>query len=173
MPRKHHPLRLDRYKRIHEEHLAQLEEARFVERNLLKFSQTEHEVFIYGDIVCSGPIVLRVNKKLSILGRDAGIPVVKSKTYEYNVSLAKMHNLFRYDNTHRGKRYAGHPDDFHRHEFDIRTGEPRPGSPRWIGYDDWPTLDKVIVEACHLYLNNKELIDLIALEQKASWSLIT
>ena len=167
-PNKRKPLRLDRYKRIHDQNMAHLEMAGFVIQNHLKFLETRHEVLLYGQVVCISPILLKVNKKLSILDRDNKIPVVKSRTYEYNVSLTGMHNLFRYDNTHRGDRYSGHFDDFHKHEFDIRTGIQRHESPIWVGEHQWPTLDQVIEEACAFYFDHKLLIDTVVLEHQRS-----
>lgn len=156
---KRRPLRLDKYLRVHTQHMEHLQRSGLVEHQNLKPELHRHEVYLRGKVWCPGQVILKVNKKMRILDWDGQLPIIKTVAYEYNASLEGLHSLFRYDNTHKGKPYSGHYDDFHKHIFDLETGKQIPKSPIWIGKEKWPTLDLVIEEAGLMYSHHQELIE--------------
>lgn len=172
-PHQRNPVRLDKYLEIHSQHIEHLDKAGYVLAKSLPVEKMRHEFLMNGIIHCPGEIVISVKKRLAIRGYDGSMPIVISTKYEYNISIKGIHNLFRYDNTHPGNAgYPGHADPFHKHTFDIETGEERGKSPIWIGYHNWPTLYEVVNEANHLYHENKELIDEILHRNKSGFQIV-
>ncbi len=67
--------------------------------------------------------------------------VVKGRDYAYHAWLPPDRPLIRYDNA---ERHGG----FHRHVFNVLTGEELVSEP--LTHDDLPTLDQIVREAVAL-----------------------
>lgn len=145
-PRK--PQRFSRYQSIHETVMRRFRGEGFVLADTLAFVPKPDGIYLYGHVAMSGELVLGVKKLLRTIEDDPADPSVMAVLYEYNLSVFRSGSIFRYDNSHDGgEPYPGHPDSFHRHSFDWRTGTQGCNSPAWIGYDKWPTLGEIIEEA--------------------------
>lgn len=97
---------------------------------------------IAGEIICEGGLSLFVTKYIDVLN-DGRVQTTRYR-YHAQFSDAPLRPILRYDNDHVYTN-EGHPDAFHRHEFDTLTWqaiEP----PTWVGYEDWPTLRGVLEE---------------------------
>lgn len=125
----------------------------FVARHNLSFEFEGSEILsIEGEISCLGDMVIRVEKYLRVLEEDSPDPLVQTYSYSYNASLRTFGNVMRYDNLHP---HEGHRDSHHKHDFDWRTGEEFPYSPRWVGTTGWPTLSEFIEEIVGWYYRHQ------------------
>lgn len=70
-------------------------------------------------IICRSGIVIDVTKHLDVR-RGRHHDEVRGILYRYHAHVRGGHNILRYDNQHDDA-----PDEFHRHEFDLATGQER------------------------------------------------
>lgn len=146
-PNRHGPNRFSSYEQTHETVINQFQGQGFVDSNNLEFKSFFPDgILLSGKIACLGEILTTVEKFLEIVDASGGDPYVQTVWYSYNVSVQGHGNLLRYDNQHPDYLYPGHHDEHHKHCFDWRTGDEWPGSPSWIGVDNWPLLSEVIEE---------------------------
>ncbi|MFT4040785.1 MAG: hypothetical protein QM692_21570 [Thermomicrobiales bacterium] len=96
-----------------------------------------------GRLTCQHSLFLDVQMKLDTTVRGGRI-WVRLRTRQYHAGVLGKHPrpIFRYDNSHP---YPGHPDAFHKHQFDPATWE-QPDWPVWIGRENWPSLGDVLEE---------------------------
>lgn len=149
MPSRHGANALKNYVETHETVMAQFYREGFVESDTLEIASAGKGLFhMEGEIRCLGGLVCTVDKWLETVdAADPENPGIRTFRYSYNVSVAGMHSVFRYDNAD----HHGHADAHHRHDFDWRTGATAVGSPRWVGEGDWPTLGDVLREMSEWY----------------------
>ena len=155
-PARHSPTRFDIYLETHEGHMEQLRSSGFVGPDTLSFDEVggASGILLTGEVACKGRIVVSVEKFLVVLEGRGAAAMVQTEMYSYNVFVRGGHNIFRYDNQHPERLYPGHSDPHHKHEFDPKTGEQLPNSPRWTGAQGWPTLADVVREAERWYWDN-------------------
>ena len=109
----------DNYLEIHDK---RVEEHPFVLENSLSWTfigdaDRPEAIVLEGGLICNRGVVIRVLKALDC--RQAhGRLEVRGRLYEYNAHFAGHHNILRYDNSHLDE-----PNDFHRHLFDLATGQ--------------------------------------------------
>jgi hypothetical protein len=115
-----------------------------VHADTLEWEFLPQHITLTGEVALNGEIVVAVHKIIRVLSGSSGDQdaIVETMRYAYNAHVRGKHNIRRDDNAHP---HAGHPDDFHRHEYNWQTGEDLPGSPRWIGRDGWPSLGHFIL----------------------------
>jgi hypothetical protein len=149
VPGRHGPNTLRHYVATHDTIMEQFHREGFVESDTLEIASVGDGIFqMEGQIACLGGLLCTVEKWLETVDvSDLGNPRVQTFSYSYNVSVAGMGNLFRYDNAD----HHGHPDQHHRHAYDWRTGTQPVDSPRWIGAAGWPTLGDVLREMSDWY----------------------
>lgn len=146
---KHSPNRLDNYQSVHETRMEQFLRSRFVVRNDLEWDYAEGAIQLIGRITCRGNIYIDVEKTLLVLGGEGVDALVQTVFYSYNVSLAGVGNIFRYDSP--GKMGAvesmSHHRHHHKHTYDVFEGDVR-GRIDLIDDEELvPTLREVIEEA--------------------------
>lgn len=139
------PCRLPTYIRVHNAVIGQFRAFGFVGSDTLSIKAVGRDLIFQGEVACAGLIVLQVKKLLEYVSPSVS-DEVQSFQYSYNVSARNRHNIFRYDNLHPDFLYPGHPDEYHRHDFDWMTGDELPGSPSWIGTAKWPLFGDVLWE---------------------------
>ena len=130
-----------------------LDQGYLVHRSNLVYEAIAGHILIYGQIACLGNILITVEKALLVLDPD-DLPLdarVQTVDYSYNASIRGFDTFLRYDNQHP---HPGHGDNHHRHDFAWKTKKELPGSPRWIGEDDWPTLSDFIDIVSDWYADN-------------------
>ena len=91
-------------------------------------------VQVAGEVFCLHNVTLEVEKYLETEDR-AGRIYVRGLSYRYNARVRGRHNVLRYDNGHDLNEY-------HRHVWDIRTGEEREFS--IISRNEFPTLGEIL-----------------------------
>lgn len=134
--------------------MARLRDGGFVHRDNLSFSKiSDSTIRLDGNVACLGDIVVSVEKKLEIVWRDRGEPLVQTVNYGYNASIQGWNSFLRWDNYHQ---YPGHQDPHHLHRMAWQTGLELPGSPERIGAQGWPTLAEAIREVGSWYYDNFE-----------------
>lgn len=144
-PAKHQPTRLNTYYSVHEGYMEQLRSSGFVGADTLRFDWISSVgLFIQGEIACKGLIVVDVEKFLLKVGGEGSESVVQTEMYSYNAFIRGGHNILRYDNQHPETLHQGHPDEHHRHDFDVVTGDELTNIPVWVGAEAWPTLGEAI-----------------------------
>lgn len=124
----------------------------FVCVDTLAWEAVAGDLKLKGEIGCKGNIVIDVFKLFTVGPEDEN-PFIQTYRYAYNASMRGYNTFLRHDNAHP---FPGHPDQHHRHEFDWRTGEETPGSPRWVGVAGWPTLGQFIQEIADWYWKHRE-----------------
>ncbi len=152
IPAKHSPARFSTYFAAHENHLAQLCQAGFVDSDTLvveAYATLPTVWSIIGEISCRGEIILSVNKLLECVSDDPD-PLIQTVRYSYHASVRGGGNILRYDNHHSRPE---HLDDHHKHVFDVTTGAE---TIEWIGADRWPTLGEVLRELFAWHSDNYE-----------------
>jgi hypothetical protein len=97
---------------------------------------------LIGQVVCLGGILLEV-EKVYALRRARERDEIRCTVYRYTAYVPGRGKLVRYDNTHRDK-----PDEFHRHVYDLNTGEQT--SLTLLTREDFPVLTEVLDEVQHL-----------------------
>lgn len=132
--------------------MAKFRAGGFVVDDTLEYEFLAGTFGIAGEIACRGGIVIRVDKTLE-MAEGADDPLVLTFVYAYNAFVRGHGNLLRHDNAHT---HPGHADEHHRHDFDWRTGEERPGSPTWVGAAGWPTLGGFIEELERWYWEHRD-----------------
>lgn len=75
-------------------------------------------ILLSGFVVCHLDVLVRVEKTLETRIIKPQRLQVRGRWYAYNAYFAGRHNILRYDNGH-----AEHPDEFHRHQYDLQTGK--------------------------------------------------
>ncbi len=150
---RHSPIRISRYKEIHDSYMESFLNEHFISCHTLTFSANDpDEILLEGEIACLGNILITVDKTLEILQDYRKNALVQTVIYNYNVSVRGYGNVFRYDNSHAR---IGHPDNHHKHEFDWKLNDQDEGKVIWIGAEKWPTLGEVIEEARDWYWSNQ------------------
>lgn len=133
----------DNYQQIHSRHLADFEYFIVLENLLLH--QDESEIRIRGALHCLSDIRIEIDMTLDVELRN-GRPFVRTAKYKYHALYSSARrNLLRYDNVHP---HRGHPDEHHKHLYDLPKGHPRESEGRVIhvGADGWPTLSEFLDE---------------------------
>jgi len=154
-PAKHGPNRFKSYFETHETRLSQLRDSGFVRDDTLAIRRANKQLLLSGEIACLGGIIVRVEKALRVLENNGANSLIETDWYAYNVSLRGGHNIFRYDNQDEDYSFRdGHGDPHHKHIFDWKTGDEEEA--KWVGADNWPKLDEVIVEAQNWYWMHKD-----------------
>jgi hypothetical protein len=137
---RHGENRFRSYRQIHETVLSKFKSCDFVDTDTLEFNSLPYGIRLSGEIACLGEIVITVDKFLTILSGCDDEALVKTKWYSYNASVRGWHNIIRFDNQDDDFKRPGHLDEHHQHVFDWRTGAEKPGSPYWVGEENWGTL---------------------------------
>ena len=136
---KHGWLRFDRYQAIHEgalhRHVFILDDRTTFERFLLEDGEA---IKLAGTVVCNAGIVILVEKYLA-LRVHRGVEQARAYRYSYNAYIPGRGNVLRYDNAHLDA-----PDDYHRHEYDLATGEQL--RLEILTREQFPTLIEVVDE---------------------------
>jgi len=134
---------LDDYLTQHYSHMRNAE-AYFVVQDRLSFSPPiGGTIVLSGRVLCQYGLALDVEKLLDF---DRETNYVSTFYYKYQALMGSPPvRVFRYDNVHTYTA-EGHPDAFHKHPFDPRTGVESEGPAGWIGLDNWPTLHDVLDE---------------------------
>ena len=135
--------------------MSRFRDAKFIKTDNLCFSAKSYGFVLAGQIACAGQIIITVEKFLRELDRVGQDVQVVTAWYSYNVSLQSRGNIWRFDNQDELWR-DGHLDRHHQHYFDWVTGEEKPGSPVWIGEDNWPTLGDVLCLTKDWYWRNRD-----------------
>lgn len=80
---------------------------------------TEETIIVSGPIVCAEVLFINVQDALTVMER-ADRPWVRLNRSRYHAGVLGQapRAIFRYDNAHA---YPGHPDAFHKHQFDPAT----------------------------------------------------
>jgi hypothetical protein len=140
---RHDVIRLDNYKRIHNQRMRDFIAEGFVVSDTVTFGQPSRgHVTVRGEIRCLGGLHIDVDKKLRIVSGRGGGMRVKTANYSYNVSVSGNGNMFRYDSAHN------HRTQHHVHRYN-RKGELAVED--ILDENDVPTLGDVIAEARDLY----------------------
>ncbi len=148
MPGKHGPNRLERYLEIHETIMEQLRRGGFLLQDNLTITALHDQIIMEGSLDCRGDIYIDVRKRLQILTDSGAASLVQTVAYSYNVVLAGVGNIFRYDSPHND-----HNRFHHVHRFDVLNGDKR-GFVRRVDPNTWPHLQEVIDEAAEWYYAN-------------------
>ncbi|MEH1918012.1 MULTISPECIES: hypothetical protein [unclassified Nostoc] len=163
----HAPNNFSAYEQIHETVIDQFRDSLFINDHTLEFSAGRRfddisdevipQIRLKGQIGCQGKILITVDKFLDILDNSGNNRLVQTFSYSYNASVQGFGNIFRYDNL---DDYfvvnSGHPDNHHRHNFNWCVNQQKWQDLTWVGYDNWPTLGKVITELQEWYWDNKD-----------------
>ena len=101
---------------------------------------------------CLAEIEIHVNKSFAV--RATG-PRRQIRTWRYSYHVLRRVqgrpvNLFRYDNVHT---HVGHPDHHHKHTY----GDDGLDDVLHVGFANWPSLGKVIQEACDIWIDFEDL----------------
>jgi len=134
----------ENYKEIHESRLTAHSFVDHSRPNTIAFEFYELEGELYmemnGEIHCKHMVVLEVTKYFETRWTRGGRLQVRCFSYRYNASIVGEHNVLRYDNAHD-------PDEYHRHVFDVATGEPV--RMECMTRNDFPLLSEILDElAC-------------------------
>lgn len=152
-PDKHQPTKWRTYVRVHETIMSKLvADATFVVEHNLEYRFLPGVIEIEGEILCKGPIVIRVRKVLRVLDGQSGDndATVQTHRYEYNGYVQGHGTFLRHDNCHP---HRGHRDHHHKHVEDWRSAREM-NEPIWVGRKDWPTLGAFIEEVERWYWDN-------------------
>jgi hypothetical protein len=149
---RHGPNRFLSYKQIHDTCLRNFFDSGFLLDQTLEWSALPGEIELSGQLLCLGGIVIGVRKVLEVVEDHETDPLVQTVEYAYNAHLSGHGNFLRCDNSHA---HPGHETDNHRHEWDYRTEEDLPGSPRCTGID-WPLLSEFIADVETWYWSHAE-----------------
>lgn len=142
----HNPNRLENYVKIHNSYIELFIREGFVHEDTkynLQFKRKLNSIVLQGEIGCLGKIIIMVNKTLRVISGQGQNAMVKTSKYSYNASVQGCGNFLRYDNAHI---HHDHPDPYHKHIYNFNLPNCTEGRVDWVGYDNWPTLDKVIEE---------------------------
>lgn len=111
----------DNYRTIHESYMEQIP---FVVEDHLTWDiigdpSFPDEILLVGYIICKQGVYVHVQKRLETRLVGHGQLQVRGLRYAYNAFVPGQYNILRYDN--------GHADalEFHRHEFDVKTGKEK------------------------------------------------
>jgi hypothetical protein len=135
------------YVQLHNTILERFRGRSFVGGDALELRRYHDYSILEGEIGCLGEIIIGVSKVLKYVGNTTTVEAVRRS---YNVSLRGHANIFRYDDA----PHHPHPDKFHRHEFNWRTGDQIAGSPFWVGSLAWPQFTDVLERAHDWYWDN-------------------
>jgi hypothetical protein len=133
---------LDQYLAAHESGMRSC--TGFVLQDELRWTETHSEsgdlarLSLDGTLLCHGGVRVEVTKSLSVRIGPHGRLQVRGSRYAYHAHAIGGLSLLRYDNGHED------PEEFHRHRFDRRTGEPLPVEV--ISRDEMPTLAEFLHE---------------------------
>lgn len=95
-------------------------------------------IWLSGQVFCQGGVHLHAIKALAT--RKTGNRLqVRCERYSYNAFFVGQHNILRYDNGH-----LEDPDEFHRHLFDLDTGEQVERT--LLTRDELPLLHEILTE---------------------------
>ncbi len=110
----------DNYRAVHEQ---RMQSHPFVRENHLEWDligDPKHPdaIFLTGTVICYRDVIVTVNKTIETRVVGPHRFEVRGLYYAYNAHFVGRHNILRYDNGH-----IETPDEFHRHQFDLTTGE--------------------------------------------------
>lgn len=131
--------------------MGQFKDKGFVCRDDLEFVGMPETIGLCGEISCIGNILITVDKTMAVFPADDDVEV-KTLTYNYNASVRGHGNFLRHDNSHS---HTGHPDEYHWHAFDWRTGEAL-SPPQHCGEEGWPNLGEFIQMVEEWYWAHRE-----------------
>lgn len=120
----------------------------FLLRNNLVFIALHDQILIEGSLDCKGDIYIDVRKRLEIVSGDGSQALVQTTSYSYNVVLAGVGNIFRYDSPH-----SDHNQFHHVHRYDVLNGDTK-GRVEKVDAAHWPHLQEVIEEAMDWHFAN-------------------
>ena len=133
---------LENYLELHLKHLA---EHPFVEDPVKSYIEItriplkEGEILcLEGEIFCKYGVVLEVEKYADVVKRR-GRQRVKTFLYRYNAYIPGKWNVLRYDNLHE------YEDQYHRHVFDLETGE-QIGDTQMLSRQEFPVMHEILDE---------------------------
>lgn len=143
----------EQYQVVHRSYMDRLRDEGVVERDTLSFHESEDAegelalVVLRGRVICSGEVVIRVDKKLMVKRDSHNRWVVKTRFYQYhawrrNRAGRGRRDLLRIDNAHRAR--------LHRHIFDSAGVETEVVD---FELEQMPSLDEFIREAVELASN--------------------
>lgn len=135
----------DHYRTIHD---RRLEDHPFVQDHDLEWEVVEDAgsavlITLQGLIVCHKGVHVRVWKLLETRTVGQGVLQVRGCEYAYNAYFVNRFNILRYDNGH-----AEAPHEFHRHVFDLTTGEQL--RCEILHRADFPVLTEVLTEVADI-----------------------
>lgn len=129
--------------------MDQLVRGGFVLSDDLAIEPAEGHLLIIGKVLCQGGMYVDVRKRLRILPEYEDDLYVQTVDYTYNVVLAGVGNVFRYDSPH-----FDHNREHHRHEYDVLNGDKQGTVELDYADGNWPTLREVVEEAAEWYFAN-------------------
>jgi hypothetical protein len=106
------------------------------------------QIQLSGQIFCEEGVHLHVTKMLATRVRNNRLQV-QAERYSYNAFFVGRHNILRYDNGHLES-----PDEFHRHLFDVKTGEEIERT--LLTRDRLPLLHEILTEVQGLVTAGRE-----------------
>ena len=136
----------DNYLLIHEKRLGDtsfVREPRLAWRFAHSPDGTVNSIKLEGTVQCHSDVSVTVYKRLYARYSARGVLQVRGAEYSYNAQVTGKFTILRYDNGHQED-----PADFHRHEFDLETGEPLPM--QHLKRDDMPTLADFLDEVARM-----------------------
>ena len=133
---------LENYIFLHELHiddhpLVDEKESELTFTQLLTPEAPYDMLVVEGLIVCRNGLLLRVEKSGDLERTSA--QRVRMSLYRYNAWRPGGHNVLRYDNQHLGDE-----DNYHRHEFDLTTGEEV--DLRYLNRQEFPVMHQIFGE---------------------------
>lgn len=131
--------------------------------DLTSRSRRDHapELVFSGRLSCADSLYIDVEETFEVMTR-AGRPWIRmvGSKFQAGISGPGPRIIFRYDNAHS---YPGHPDAFHKHQFDPATWQ-QADWPVWIGRAQWPSLGDVLEELRQWWEDTGQFLDLRHLE---------
>jgi hypothetical protein len=150
--------RFSNYRQIHETVMNKFKSRDFVFTDTLEFADTLYGIRLRGEIACLGKIVITVDKFLDNIEGSGDSALVQTRWYSYNASVSGRHNIHRYDNQDADFLRPGHEDEHHKHVYDWQTGKEMPGSPYWIGEDNWLNLGEFLQVTQDWYWSHRDTL---------------
>jgi len=96
-------------------------------------------LLVEGVIYCKYNIILEFRKVAELRSIGSRLQV-RTFSFAYNAWIEGKHNVLRYDNGH------DNPDEYHRHIFDLDTGEEIEKEFRIMTREEFPVMHEVLDE---------------------------
>lgn len=138
---------LENYVYLHERHIREREDfirpgSAYPRIRLVSTPMRDHDIIVLrANLLLANDVQLIVAKAGDVDRTPAR--KVKMMRYRYHAWIPGQHNLLRYDNLHAS------PDEYHRHEYDPRTGAETNFTV--LSRVDFPVMHQVIDEILTMY----------------------